>query len=90
MGPARQLYTGYYRTQYGAFKGEIVRRGDTFDVYIIEPPLEELKKHHKKSCIHRVENNTVKVHLEVPPQDGDVGAIILYIEGLIIESFRKQ
>ncbi len=82
-------YKGYYRTNYGAWKGEIIRRGDKYKVYVINPPITQLKKHPEKSpCVHLINSKRAEVDLHTQPKNKDVGAIILYVEKLIVESFR--
>lgn len=83
-------YKGYYRTPYGAWRGEIIRRGHKFRVFIIDPPILQLKKHPEKApCIHIVNRRKAEVDLHKQPRDHDVGAIILYVETLIVESFQQ-
>ena len=83
-------YTGYYRTPYGAWKGEIIRRGQKFKVFVIDPPILQLKQHPEKSqCIHIVNRRKAEVDLHKQPKDNDIGAIILYVETLIVESFQQ-
>jgi hypothetical protein len=83
-------YKGYYRTPYGAWKGEIVRRGHKFLVFIIDPPILQLKKHPEKSpCVNIVNRRRAEVDLRKQPKNHDIGAIILYVETLIVESFQQ-
>ncbi len=83
-------YRGYYRTPYGAWKGEIVRRGHKLRVFVIDPPILQLKKHPEKSpCVHIVNKRRAEVDLHKQPKNNDVGAVILYIETLIVESFQQ-
>jgi len=81
-------YRGYYRTQYGAWKGRIVRRGDKFNVFISNPPIKKLEKHSRWPCFHQDKGKTWRIVLAVNPNDGDVGSIIFYIEKIIIDSYR--
>ncbi len=81
-------FAGYYRTSYGAWKGEIFRRGDKFNVFIYNPPVNNLKNHSRWPCFEERERNRWYVNLAVQPQDGDVGAIIFNVERIIIESFQ--
>jgi len=81
-------YYGYYRTKYKAYQGEIIRRGDKYDAFIIDPPVKKLKRHPKWECVKKINKRKIKVHLRIQPKDRDVGAIVLYIETLIIESYR--
>lgn len=85
----RNKYHGYYRTPYGAWRGEIFRRGDKFNVLIFKPPLDKIKKHSRWPCFHKEKMNKWRIDLAKNPRDGDISAIIFYVERLIIESFRK-
>jgi hypothetical protein len=82
-------YHGYYRTRYGAFRGEITRRGDKFNVFIFKPPVEQIKKHSRWPCFHQGKNDQWRIALAKNPTDGDISAIIFYVERIIIESFSK-
>lgn len=82
------LYRGYYRTKYGAWRGEIERRGDKFRVFIFKPPQNQIKKHSRWACFHLVRGNKWRIDLAVNPKDRDVGAIIFYVEKVVSESFR--
>ena len=83
-----QRYQGYYRTKHGAWRGEIERRGDKFRVLIFRPPKEQIIKHPRWPCFHEEGNGKWRIDLAVNPTDGDVGAIIFYVERVIVESFR--
>ena len=85
----KNTYHGYYRTKYGAWQGEIVRRGDKFNVYIHNPPLERIKSHSRWPCFHEGKNGKWRIHLAKNPKDGDISAIIFYVERIILESFTK-
>jgi hypothetical protein len=82
-------YQGYYRTVYGAWRGEIIRRGDKFNVFIFNPPVEQIKDHSRWQCFHQVKNDKWRINLAINPKDGDISAIIFYVERIIIESFSK-
>ena len=82
-------YHGYYRTVYGAWRGEIIRRGDKFYVYIFKPPVEQIKKHSRWACFHGGKNDKWRIDLAKNPKDGDISAIIFYVERIILESFTK-
>ena len=82
-------YHGYYRTQYGAWSGVIIRRGDKFNVFIFKPPVEQIKKHSRWPCFHRGKNDKWRIDLAKNPKDGDISAIIFYVERIIIESYTK-
>ena len=81
-------YQGFYRTRYGAWRGEIERRGDKFKVQIIKPPTEQIRKHPRWPCFHEETGGRWRIDLAVNPKDGDVGAIIFYVEKVIVDSFR--
>jgi hypothetical protein len=83
------IYQGYYRTKYGAWRGEIRRRGDKFNVYIFKPPKEQLQKLPRWHCFHQEGSDKWRINLAVNPKDGDVSAIIFYVERLVIESFER-
>ena len=82
-------YLGYYRTLHGAWRGEIIRRGDSFKVCIFKPPVEQIKKHPRWPCFHQEKNNKWRIDLARNPNDGDISAIIFYVERIIIESFTR-
>ncbi len=82
-------YYGSYRTQYGAWKGVIGRKGDIFIVYIYDPPTEKLESHKRWICFHHENGKKWRIKLAINPTDKDVGAIIFYVENIIIESFQK-
>jgi len=85
----RNKYQGYYRTLYGAWRGEIIRRGDKFNVVIFKPPTEQIKKHSRWPCFHRERKDRWRIDLAKNPKDGDLSAIIFYVEHIIYESFNK-
>ena len=82
-------YFGYYRTMYGAWKGEVRKSGDIFKVYIYDPPTEKLENHKRWICFHHEKGNRWRIKLAINPTDNDVGAIISYVESIIIQSFEK-
>ena len=83
-------FVGYYRTRYGAWKGEIARRGDTFRVYIFKPPVAQLENHSRWICFHKTQGNKYRIYLALNPKDRDVDSIIFYVEQLICESFMTE
>ena len=87
---SKNAYYGYYSTPYGNWYGEIIRRGDKLVVYIIDPPLKQLRLHTKWPCFHKKENQKVWLHLQKQPKDNDLGSVIVYMEHLISESFQKS
>jgi hypothetical protein len=82
-------YHGYYRTQYGAWEGAIQRRGDAFYVFINDPPTEKLRHHSRWPCFRQETGKRWRIHLAVNPVDQDINSIILYVESVIRDSFRK-
>ena len=82
-------YFGYYRTIYGAWKGEVRKSGDIFKVYIYDPPTEKLESHKRWICFHHLKGKKWRIKLAVNPADNDLGAIIYYVESIIIESFQN-
>ena len=82
-------YQGYYRTPYGAWRGEIVRRGDKFNVFIFKPPIDQVKKHSRWACFHKERKDRWRIDLAKNPKDGDLSAIVFYVERIIFESFTK-
>lgn len=81
-------FRGYYRTKYGAWKGHIRRRGDKFDVFITNPPEEQMENHSRWICFHKAKGKDYKIDLSLNPKDKSVDSIIFYVERLIIESFE--
>jgi hypothetical protein len=84
-----KTFTGYYRTKYYAAKGEVIKKGDKFKVYIFHPPA-ELKKHPKWHCFHERGKNKYEINLYYQPKDGKIDSIILYVERLIYQSFERN
>jgi len=82
-------YHGYYRTVHGAWRGEIIKRGDRFNVFIFNPPVEQIQNHSRWPCFHIVKNDKWRIDLARNPNDGDISAIIFYVERIIIESFTR-
>jgi hypothetical protein len=82
-------YHGYYRTQFGAWKGEIRKSGDIFKVYIYDPPTKKLESHKRWICFHHIKGKKWRIKLAINPTDNDLGAIIFYVESIIIESFQN-
>lgn len=89
-GQNANSYHGYYRTLYGAWRGEIIRRGDKFNVFIFDPPINQVRNHTRWSCFHQEQNDKWRIDLARNPKDGDIGSVIFYVEELIIESYLKS
>lgn len=83
-------YYGWYRTKYGAWQGKIKRRGDIFSVRIYDPPMEKIRNHSRWPCFHQENGKWWRIHLAVNPIDGDVSSVILHVESVINESYRKS
>ena len=78
-------YRGSYACRYGTWEGLIEQRGDIFNVLIYKPP-REITHHNKFVCFHRRQNGWWAIHLHHNPRDHDVGAIIGYVERLLVEA----
>ncbi len=83
-------YRGYYRTRFGAWKGEIAKKGDIFRVYIFNPPIKQLKHHPRWPCFHERNTRKWEIDLAKNPTDFDVNAVIFYVEKIIVESHKRQ
>lgn len=99
-------HKGYYRTTYGAWRGEITRKGDRFRVFIFDPPVAQLKTHSRWSCFRKevghnrpgplgvwnFSSNEEKysIHLALNPADKRIDSIILMVEEVICESFQQE
>jgi hypothetical protein len=83
-------FSGYYRTRYGAWKGLVEPKGDIFKVFIFYPPTEKLKHHPRWICMHHCSGSKWRIDLAINPKDRDVGAIIFFVENMIIDSFKKS
>ena len=86
----RAEYRGYYRTKHGAWKGKIRRRGDIFRVYILNPPIRELKNHSRGICFYIRENGWYEIELALQPKDRRIDGVIFSIERIIYESFQMS
>ena len=83
-------YSGYYRTRFGAYKGEIERRGDKFNVLIHKPPTRELKRHPRWPCFHKKNKGWYMINLAKQPANRDISALVLRVELIILEAYRIQ
>jgi hypothetical protein len=77
--------TGYYRTPFGSYKGEIDPSYLKFS--IINPP-EELKSHSHWVCFSYRGGGRYSVHFRIRPRDIDSG--IMQVERMLCESFEKN
>ena len=82
-----RTYTGPYATKYGTWHGSIRATPDNMSVLIYNPP-DVLCRHPAWHCFHPRSDKWWAVHLAQPPINGDVNAVILYVERLIVESYR--
>lgn len=81
-------WNGSYATSFGTWDGKIEKRGDIFDVFIKKPPT-QVQNHSKWACFSRRKYGWWLIHLHNNPADGDVSAIILYVERLLTEALTK-
>lgn len=81
-------FIGYYRTKYGAFKGEIIEpyRG-SFQFFIFDPP-SCLSRHSHFACFIPKQKGVYEVHFSKKARTPDEG--ILAIEKILVESHRLQ
>ena len=77
---------GYYRTKYGAYKGEIIEsyRG-AYQFYILNPP-SCLSRHSHFACFIPKQRGVYEVHFYTKAKTPDEG--ILAIEKILVESHR--
>ena len=81
-------WSGPYATRHSTWPGQIDTAGDTFRVYIKNPP-SVLRKHPRWICFAPLSDGAwYAIHLAVPPSDRDPNAIIRYVEQIITESFK--
>ncbi len=87
----RNTLSGYYRTKFGAWRGEIIRRGDRFRVYIwLDPAIPNIERHNCWVCFHRESGKKYEINLALNPADGDPSAIVFYVQKLIGECFAMN
>ena len=68
------------------------KRGGRFDVEIFDAPVKQLKHSGRWMCFHRLhsgDKGDYKIALAHNPKDKDPGAIIYYVEYLIVQGFRN-
>src|SRR5262245_49301178 len=81
-------WSGPYATQRGTWPGRIERAGDTFRVFVRNPP-PEMRRHPKWPCFNRHDDSGwYRIHLHTSPVDRDANAVIRYVEQIITESFK--
>lgn len=84
-------FSGYYRTRYGAWRGEIIRRGDWFDVFIwLDPRIPNIERHNRWICFHHISGRKYQINLAHNPADRDPSAIIFYVQKVIGECFTMN
>lgn len=83
-------YTGPFATPFGTWHGRVEAAGDILRCYIKDPPVSVVSGHHKWPCFSRDgPDGWFRIHLTVSPCDRDVSAVILYVERVMIESYRR-
>ena len=80
-------WLGPYTTHYGTWPGKIEKAGDTFRVFIQDPP-PEIHRHPKWVCFHYGSDGWYRIHLHTAPVDRDPNAIIRYVEQILTESLK--
>ena len=82
----RNKLTGYYRTKYGAYQGEIIEpyKG-SFQFFIFDPP-PCLSRHSHFACFIPKQRGVYEVHFSTKAKTADEG--ILAIEKILVESHR--
>ncbi|MGH1419405.1 MAG: hypothetical protein ACRBCJ_11160 [Hyphomicrobiaceae bacterium] len=81
-------WRGSYSTSFGTWDGKIEKHGDVFDVMIKKPPA-QIQNHSKWQCFSKRKNGWFNIHLHDNPVDGDVSAVILYVERMLTEALKK-
>jgi hypothetical protein len=83
-------WTGPYAIGAGTWPGRIEPAGDTFRVYIQDPP-PAIRKHHKWACFHRHDDGGwYRIHLQTSPVDRDPNAVVRYVEQILTESLGAR
>jgi len=81
-------WVGPYATRYGTWQGKIEKAGDTFRVFIRNPP-PEIHSHPKWACFHRHKGDWYRIHLHTAPIDRDPNAVVRYCEEILTTSFKR-
>ena len=80
-------YTGWYRTQFGSWKGRaIVSPSGRIDLFIFAPPY-ALRRHPHWPCFFRKESDWYFVHVQ--DQQHDLSSGVIRIEQILTEAFTK-
>ena len=82
-----RTYSGPYATKFGTWHGSIRATPDNMSVLIYDPP-DVVRRHSAWHCFNQREGKWWNIHLAQPPADGSVDACILYVERLIVQSYR--
>ena len=81
-------YRGTYQTDYGCFIGHIQQKSSKeYDVYIFEPPMQELAKHPHFTCFQARNQGWWHVHLSRQP--ADASSAIMAVEKTLTEAFER-
>lgn len=81
-------WTGPYATRHGTWHGAIEKAGSTLRPLIKDPPT-QLQRHHKWHCFHPIADaGWYRIHLAKNPVDGDLNAVVRYVEQLITEAYK--
>lgn len=82
-------YEGYYRSRFGAFRGEIEQRGNgDYKFYIVNPPIEVLTGPHKP-CFTDNGYNRFHIHFAIDAKN-NVDSGVMAVERLLTESFKRR
>jgi len=84
----KQHYTGHFATRFGTWPGRIEGAGDTFRVFIKNPP-EVIANHPKWPCFSRQDKaGWWKINININPIDRDPNAVAYYVERVLSEAFK--
>lgn len=81
------VFCGAYLTKKGSFAGLIEIRGDRINVWIKNPP-KAVKYHWHSACLTAEKGGWHRLHLSVQPKDGDVNAVVQFVEAFLRQSFE--
>ncbi len=82
------VWAGPYATTHGTWHGAIEKAGTTLRPFIKDPPT-QLQRHHKWHCFHPIADaGWYRIHLAKNPVDGDLNAVVRYVEQLITEAYK--
>lgn len=87
---SKRTYAGPYATPHGTWHGRIEPAGDVLRCYIKDPPTDVVSRHEKWPCFAPdTPDGWWRIHLAVNPINNDPNAVILYVERILVESFRR-